>query len=265
VRALREADGRVRLVRLRRDFGKSAALNAGFRAARGEVVVTMDADGQDDPAELPKLLAELDGGADVVTGRKARRQDPASKTLPSRLFNRMVSLLTGVQVRDINSGFKVYRRAVTAELALYGELYRFVPVLAHARGFRVAEVPVTHRPRRHGRSKFGVERLARGLFDLVTVLFLTRWSIRPLHLFGVVGAACLLLGGAVSAWFMAQWLSGVPMHVRPIMIFGWILIVLGIQFVSMGLLADMMLAATRGRDADPPPAEVDPPVQERAG
>ena len=177
-------DPRVHAIRFRRNFGKAAALSAGFRAARGERVFTLDADLQDDPAEIPRLLARLEEENDVVSGWKKNRRDPWHKVYPSRAFNWMVSTLTGCHLHDHNCGFKLYRSEVVREVEIYGELHRFVPVLAHARGFRVAEIEVHHRPRRHGSSKYGVSRFLKGFLDLLTVRFLTRFRQRPLHILG---------------------------------------------------------------------------------
>ena len=188
------------MIQFRRNFGKSAALAAGFAAARGEFVVTLDADLQDVPAEIPKLLGPFQRDeADLVSGWKTPRDDPSSKTLPSALFNRVVRLVTGVRLHDINCGFKAYRREALTEVPLYGELHRYIPVLAHLRGYRVMELPVRHRARQHGRSKFGGMRFFRGFFDLLTVLFLTQYTRRPLHLFGWIGAITFGLGMAINA------------------------------------------------------------------
>lgn len=244
IEKLHRADERVRGLQLRRNFGKAAALAAGFREARGEVIVTLDADLQDDPAELPKLLAPLEAaGFDLVSGWKQDRQDPRSKVWPSRLFNWVTGRLTGVRLRDFNSGFKVYRREVVEELRLYGELHRFVPALAAWRGFRVTEVPVRHRPRRYGRSKFGSARFWRGCLDLVTVLFLTRYTRRPLHLFGGLGLIAWTVGFGVNAYLTALWLSGAqPIGTRPLLAFGVLCMLVGVQFFAIGLLSELVLS-----------------------
>ncbi len=189
LQALRGEDARVKIIQFQGNFGKAAALAAGFEHAAGRIVFTMDADLQDDPAEIPAFLKKLDEGYDLVSGWKRIRQDPLSKTLPSRLFNAVTARLTGVRLHDFNCGFKAYRREVLANTPIYGELHRYVPVLAAAKGFKVGEVVVRHHPRLHGRSKYGIERLTRGLFDLLTVLFLTRYLKRPLHFFGGIGLA----------------------------------------------------------------------------
>jgi glycosyltransferase involved in cell wall biosynthesis len=251
-------DPRVRVLRFGRNRGKSDALEAGFRAARGELVVTMDADLQDDPAEVPRLLEALtEGGYDLVSGWKTVRRDSLSKRLLSRLFNGVTGLFSGLRLHDFNCGFKVYRREVTDTLRVYGELHRFLPVLAHWHGFKVGELGVRHHPRRHGRSRFGASRLVKGMFDFVTVMFLVKFERRPLHLFGSLGLGCLAVGGGISLYFVVEWLLGEPMYVRPIMIAGWVLILLGLQFFSIGLLGEML---TRGNQAR---SEV--PVQDRLG
>lgn len=190
--------GVVRIVKFRRNFGKTAALKAGFNLVRGDIVFTMDGDLQDDPAEIPRFLAKLNEGYDLVSGWKKRRHDPASKVLPSRIFNRVVSATTGLRVHDVNCGFKCYRREVTQSLRLHGEMHRFMPVLAHTHGFRFAEIVVTHHKRRFGKSKYGFLRLFKGFFDLFTVLLLTKFSDRPAHAFGFPATILLLLSGVAA-------------------------------------------------------------------
>jgi glycosyltransferase involved in cell wall biosynthesis len=248
---LHRSDDRVRAIQHRRNFGKAAALQSGFRAARGDVVVTLDADLQDDPAELPRLLQHLEDGCDLVSGWKQDRQDPASKTLPSRLFNRVTAWLTGVRLHDFNSGYKAYRREVVEELRLYGELHRFIPALAAWRGFRVEEVPVHHRPRRFGRSKYGSARFWRGSLDLLTVLFLTRYTRRPLHLFGSLGLLAWAAGGGINLYLAALWLAGVrPIGNRPLLAFGILGMLVGLQFFCLGLLSELILSYQAARGSD---------------
>ncbi len=255
VRQLASQDPRVRGIRFRRNFGKAAALSAGFQAARGAEVVTLDADLQDDPAEIPKLLAVLASGYDVVSGWKKVRHDPWHKVLPSRAFNWLVGWLTGVRLHDHNCGLKCYRREVFSEVRLYGELHRFVPVLAHARGFRVGEAVVRHRPRKFGHSKYGVRRFVKGFLDLLTVKFLTGFSQRPQHLLGAIGLGCLVLGGAGMIYLAGYWLvmelRGLdPMlHTRPAMIYSLGLLIFGGQLMSIGFLAELIIAY-QGRDSD---------------
>lgn len=248
IERLHQADGRVRAIQFRRNFGKAAALAAGFAAVRGTIVVTMDADLQDDPAELPALLSKLDEGFDLVSGWKHPRRDPWTKTWPSRLWNWTTALLGGLRLHDFNCGFKVYRRKVIQELDLYGELYRYIPVLAHWRGFRVTETPVHHRPRRFGQSKFGASRFMRGLFDLLTVVFLTQYTTRPLHLFGWAGLATFGVGFAINLYLTVLWFQGQGIGHRPLLTLGVLLITTGVQFFSFGLLAEMLTkSATAGR------------------
>jgi glycosyltransferase involved in cell wall biosynthesis len=237
----------VQLIQFRRNFGKSAALAAGFAAAKGEFVITLDADLQDVPAEMGRLLAPLQAGeADLVSGWKTPRQDPWTKTVPSSIFNRSVRLLTGIPLHDFNCGYKAYRQEVLDELQLYGEMHRYIPVLAHFRGFRLAEVPVRHRPRAHGRSKFGIERTFRGFFDLLTVMFLNHYTRRPLHLFGWLGGLALAAGFAINAYLALLKLGfGEAIGNRPLLTLGVLLMVIGGQFVVFGLLGEMIAYQTR--------------------
>jgi len=246
--ALCDADHRVRAVSLRRNFGKSAALATGFKLARGEWVLTLDADLQDDPAELPKLAAALEAGLDLVSGWKQQRRDPVTKTLPSRLFNAVTSSVSGIRLHDFNCGFKLYRREVTESVDVYGERHRFVPALAHWQGFRVGEVPVHHRPRRFGRSKFGAARFINGFLDLISAAFLSTSGLKPLHVFGRIGLASLLAGLLMGLFFVAQWLGGEPMRVRPLMLFGAGLVLLGVLLVLMGLLGEMIVHSAPRRE-----------------
>lgn len=242
-RELSERYDNITLINFRRNFGKSAALSAGFLVARGDIVVTMDADLQDDPAELPRFIEAIHAGADVVCGWKQNRQDPQSKTVPSRFFNAAVNRAFGLELHDHNCGFKAYRAEALPSLNLYGELHRFVPALLHARGFRVEELPVTHHPRRHGVSKFGAGRLLKGALDLLTVALTTRYGARPLHIFGTVGLAMILLGGLCLTYLTVLWFLGAgPIGDRPLLIFGVLLMLFGGQLVSTGLIAEMLVA-----------------------
>ncbi|MGH9174128.1 MAG: glycosyltransferase family 2 protein, partial [Vicinamibacterales bacterium] len=242
LRELYEADSRVQVIQLRRNFGKSAALSAGFAAAGGKFIVTLDADLQDVPAEIPILLGPLlRDEADLVSGWKADRQDPLTKTLPSAIFNRVVRVVSGVPLHDFNCGFKAYRREVVEEVPLYGELHRYIPVLAHYRGFKVAETRVPHRARRYGRSKFGPARFVRGFFDLLTVVFLTQYTRRPLHLFGLIGLLTFGVGFAIDAYLAFIKLAfGEPIGHRPLLTLGVLLMIIGSQFIVFGLLGEMI-------------------------
>jgi glycosyltransferase involved in cell wall biosynthesis len=237
---LHNAEPNVRVVRLRRNFGKAAALGAGFDQVQGETVVTIDGDLQDDPAEIPRLLAKLDEGFDLVSGWKTRRRDPLTRRLLSKLFNRVTSLFSGVRLHDMNCGLKAYRAEVVHGLRLYGELHRFIPVLAHYRGFRIAELPVNHRPREHGRSRYGVERYVRGFLDLLTVSFIGRYRHRPLHLFGGLGLVLGAIGTAVLVYLTVLKALGHAIGQRPLLMLGVLLLVIGMQFFSLGLISEMI-------------------------
>ncbi len=230
----------VRVVRLRRNQGKAAALDAGFAEAAGELVVTIDGDLQDDPAEIPRLLARLDDGFDLVCGWKTDRRDPLTRRLPSRLFNGVAGRVSGVRLHDMNCGLKAMRSEVASEIRLYGELHRFIPVLAHDRGFRVTELPVNHRPREHGRSRYGMERYLRGFLDLLTVSFIGRYRRRPLHLFGGVGLLLALIGFVVLAYLTVLKLTGEAIGGRPLLTLGVLLVVVGIQLLSLGLISELL-------------------------
>lgn len=253
LKKLRDADPRVTIIRLRCNQGKTVALVAGFREARGEVVITMDADLQDDPLEIPRLLGRLEEGYDLVSGWKVNRQDPWSRRVLSRLFNAVTSRVTGVNLHDLNCGFKAYRRAVIAELRLQGDLHRFIPVLAGGRGFRVAEVEVRHHPRRYGRSKYGAARITRGFFDLLTVLLLTRYTTRPLHLFGLGGALLGAVGLGIVGYLSVGWLLGEWIGGRPLFLLAVLMVVGGLQLVSLGLLAEMIVYGSNPES--PPPID----------
>jgi dolichol-phosphate mannosyltransferase len=231
---LHSAADNVRVVRLRRNFGKAAALVAGFDQARGEIVVTIDGDLQDDPAEIPRLLAKLDEGFDLL----------------SRVFNTVTSRFSGVRLHDMNCGFKAYRAEVVHGLRLYGELHRFIPVLAHYRGYRIAELPVNHRPREHGRSRYGVERYLRGFLDLLTVSFIGRYRHRPLHLFGGLGLVLTTIGIAILVYLTVDKALGHAIGGRPLLTLGVLLIVVGMQFFSLGLISEMITSHHEERAAE---------------
>lgn len=257
IQNLAEEDERVFGIRFRRNFGKAAALTAGMRAVRGDLVMTMDADLQDDPAEIPKFLERLDEGYDVVNGWKERRLDPWHKVYPSKVFNGMVGYLTGLHLHDHNCGLKLFRAEVAGELRLYGEMHRFVPVLAFARGFRVTEVPVHHRPREFGHSKYGVRRFLRGFLDLLTVKFLIGFGQRPQHALGAMGLFFFAIGmlglGYLSLLWVLMNVFGVfepaPIGSRPLLAYSVAATLLGAQALSLGLLAELIVANT-GRERD---------------
>src|SRR5881396_182952 len=237
---LHSSHDNVRVVRLRRNFGKAAALAAGFANAQGDVVVTIDADLQDDPAEIPRLLAKLDEGFDLVSGWKAHRRDPITRRIPSRIFNWVTGRVSGLRLHDLNCGLKAYRAEVVQGLRLYGELHRFIPVLAHYRGHRIAELPVNHRPREHGRSRYVVVRYIRGFLDLLTVSFIGRYRYRPLHLFGGLGLALGAIGFFILLYLTIDKLLGHAIGQRPLLILGVLLVVVGLQFFSLGLISELI-------------------------
>jgi glycosyltransferase involved in cell wall biosynthesis len=245
----------VVVVRLRRNFGKAAALAAGFAHARGEVIVTIDGDLQDDPAEIPHLLAKLDEGFDLVSGWKSNRRDPLARRLLSRIFNGVTAWVSGVHLHDMNCGLKAYRAEVVRGLRLYGELHRFIPVLAQHRGFRVAELPVNHRPREHGRSRYGPERYLRGFLDLLTVSFLGRYRNRPLHLFGGLGLTLSLAGIGILLYLTVVKLLGHAIGQRPLLILGVLLVVVGIQVFSLGLITELITSHHEERASERERAE----------
>lgn len=283
IEQLAQSNARVHGIRFRRNFGKAAALNAGFVHAKGDLIMTLDADLQDDPAEIPNFLDALENGTtnakgessgrlDVVSGWKKKRYDPWHKVLPSRVFNWLVSWLTGVKLHDHNCGMKCYRAEVVKEVRLYGELHRFVPVLAEARGFRIGEVVIAHRKRKFGRSKYGLRRFMRGFLDLLTVKFLTGFGQRPQHMLGGLGLMCCMLGFLGMAYLAITWLinminpgSYLPLHERPLLIYSLGTVLLGAQLMSMGFLAELILAYnTRGTEhysiaERTPKNEVEPP------
>jgi len=246
----------VRVVRLRRNFGKAAALSAGFAQVHGDVVVTIDGDLQDDPNEIPKLLAKLDEGFDLVSGWKSRRRDPWRRRFASKVFNRMSGWLTGVHLHDVNCGLKAYRVEVVHGLRIYGELHRFIPVLAHHRGFRIAELPVNHRPREHGRSRYGLERYLRGFLDLLSVSFMGRYRHRPLHLFGGLGLLLGAIGFAILIYLTAVKIAGHAIGGRPLLTLGVLLVVVGLQFFSLGLISELITAQHEQRTAESERAEL---------
>lgn len=256
IESLSEQHANVSGIRFRRNFGKAAALTAAMRASRGRVLMMMDADLQDDPEEIPRFLEKLDQGWDVVNGWKQRRLDPWHKVYPSKVFNAMVSRLMGLKLHDHNCGLKLFRSEVAAEIRIYGELHRFIAVLAHARGYRVTELPVNHRPRQFGHSKYGVRRFLRGFLDLVTVKFLTGYGYRPQHLLGAVGLTFFGLGllglGYLSVIWLLTHLGGMaygPIGSRPLLAYSIAFLLLGAQAVSVGLIAELIVAYT-GRERD---------------
>ena len=248
---LASQDARVRGIRFRRNFGKADALDVGFRSATKPIIITLDADLQDDPHEIPEFLELLDSGYDVVSGWKKRRHDPWHKVLPSRVFNKLVSWLTGVKLHDHNCGMKCYRREIFDEITLYGELHRFVPVLAAARGFKVGEKVVAHRARKFGASKYGFTRFIKGFLDLLTVKFVTGYGQRPQHLLGTIGLCSFGLGGLSLCWLALRWIAArIPcfglaeyhLSGRPAVVYSAALLLLGAQLLSVGVVAELVVS-----------------------
>ncbi len=241
----------VRVLRLRRNFGKAAALAHGFAASRGDYIVTLDGDRQDDPAEIPSLVAPLGSGYDLVSGWKQSRQDPLNKTVPSRFFNWTVRTATGIPLHDFNCGLKAYRREVVDTIHVYGELHRYIPVVAAQAGFRVTELPVSHRPRTAGRSKYGWRRYLRGYLDLLTVLFLGRYQYRPQHLFGGLGTLLIVVGFLIELYLaFDKIVLGHAIGQRPLLLLGALLLIVGVQLLSLGLIGELIANSRARRGPD---------------
>jgi glycosyltransferase involved in cell wall biosynthesis len=243
---LRNRDRRVKIIRFRRNYGKSAALSVGFAKAEGDIVITMDADLQDDPNEIPSLVNEIKKGYDLISGWKKKRRDPISKTIPSRFFNFVTSIITGIKIHDFNCGLKAYRKEVVKEVEIYGELHRYIPVLAHWLGYKVGEIPVQHHQRKYGRTKYGLGRFWKGFLDLLTVIFTTRYMQRPLHLFGFWGMVFFLTGFAIDLYLVTlKFTEGMALSNRPLFFGGILLIIVGVQFISIGLIGEMITKTRR--------------------
>ncbi len=231
----------IKVINFKANFGKAAALNEGFKLSQGDFVITMDADLQDNPEEVPKLINKINEGYDLVSGWKQERKDPLEKKLPSKLFNKITSAITGLKLNDFNSGFKIYRKEVVNELDLYGELHRFIPALVYWNGNKVAEVPVKHSPRLYGKTKYGLRRYFHGLFDFMTVFFLTKFICKPMHFFGILGISSTLIGFLICLYLLIIWFSGESIGDRPLLMLGVLLIILGFQFISTGLIGELVL------------------------
>ncbi|MBO8130221.1 MAG: glycosyltransferase family 2 protein [Candidatus Marinimicrobia bacterium] len=236
-----EKDSRVKVIQLNKNYGKAVALTAGFQTATGDYIATIDADLQDDPAEIPKMLEMLEkDGYDLISGWKKKRRDPITKVIPSKIFNAATSLMTGVRIHDFNCGLKVYRKEVASKLSIYGGLYRYIPAMVHLMGYKVGEKEVLHHPRKYGKSKYGSKRFYHGFWDLVTVLFLSKYLRRPLHLFGLPGILSFLAGFGILVYLAVGWFRGIWIGNRPIFFLGILLMIVGLQFISIGLLAEMI-------------------------
>lgn len=249
IKALHKKDHRVRLLRLRGNFGKSVALQVGFDKAQGEIVFTLDGDLQDNPAEIPNFLKELDKGYDLVSGWKKQRHDPLSKMIPSKMGNWLARVLTGVQIHDLNSGYKVYKKEVVKDLSLYGELYKYIPVIAAKQNFKVGEIIVEHRARKYGKTKFGWERNLKGFLDLLTVVFLTGYLRRPGHFFGTLGFISFFIGFVIGIYISyLRITTGTIQYRQPLLFLGMLLMIIGVQLVATGLLAEMIAYSRQKSD-----------------
>ncbi len=242
LKSLKEQYKPLKVISFRRNYGKSAALSEGFKVVQGKYVITMDADLQDDPQEIPKLISKLEEGYDLVSGWKKKRRDPLSKTIPSRIFNYVTSRISSIRIHDFNCGLKAYRNEVVKEVQVYGELHRFLPVLAHWNGYRVGEEIVKHHSRKHGRTKFGINRFFNGFFDLMTVIFITRFKTSPLHIFGLLGLLSMIVGLVTELYLTIGWFLGQDIRNRPLFFFGILTIIVGVQFIVFGLLGEMISA-----------------------
>lgn len=236
-----EDDPNTTVITFFRNYGKAAALAAGFEAASGDIVITLDSDLQDDPTEIPDMIELLTEGWDMVSGWKKTRHDPLSKRIPSKIYNLVVRLFTGVPIHDSNCGLKVYRSEVVKSVEVYGGLHRYIPALAKYKGFSVTEKVVRHRSRQFGKTKYGLARYVHGLLDLLTVLFLGRYFQRPLHFFGLIGLLLLSVGIAISIFLTVNWFGGTPIGNRPLFFLGILLIIVGLQIFSLGLLAEFFI------------------------
>ncbi len=233
-------DPKVKLIRFQKNFGKSAALSAGFEAASGNLIITMDADMQDDPKEIPNFIQKINEGFDLVSGWKYPRLDPLSKTIPSKIANFLARIVTGVKIHDTNCGFKAYKKDVVKKIKLYGQLYRYIPALAAHKGFKVSEIKVTHHPRKFGKSKYGWKRLFAGMFDLITTKFLITYTERPMHFFGTFGFVLSIAGLAFGVYLAVLKFMGFTIGNRPLLTLSILLIVLGVQFISLGFIGEMI-------------------------
>lgn len=245
LRDLQKRDGRFKLIRLRRNFGQTAALSAGFDRARGDIIISLDADLQNDPNDIPLFIGKIEEGYDIVSGwRKSRKDKFLTRRVPSLIANRLISRLTGVRLHDYGCTLKGFRSEVIKSVKLYGELHRFIPAIASQLGVEIAEVEVNHRPRKHGKSKYSIFRFTKVILDMLTVKFLLSYSTRPLQIFGLLGLGSFVAGLVISIWLSVQRLFfGVSLANRPLLLLGAILIIIGFQFIMLGLLAEIMVRA----------------------
>ena len=241
IKEISRTDKRFRFISFRKNYGKSAALHIGFKNAKGNAIVTMDADLQDDPREISNLLKKLDEGYDLCSGWKKKRRDPIIKKYSSKFFNFVTRLMSGIKIHDFNCGLKAYRKEVVEDLKVYGEMHRYIPVLAKWQGFKITEIPVQHHPRRYGKSKYGISRFFKGFVDLITVTYATRYIKRPMHFFGFLGALAFIVGVVVLGYLTVLWIQGQALSNRPMLFLGMLLIIVGVQLFSFGLLGEMLV------------------------
>lgn len=244
LKELKTKDENIKIIVLRKNFGKATALQSAFKIVEGDIVITMDADLQDDPNEIPNMVDMIDDGYDLVSGWKYNRLDPLEKRLPSKLFNKVTSMLSGVKLHDFNCGFKAYRRDVVKNINIYGELHRYIPVLANRKGFKIGEIKVKHHKREFGKSKYGFERYLRGLFDSFTTSFLLKYYDRPMYFFGRIGIWFSSIGFLICCYLAFEWVNGASIGDRPLLLLGIMLILLGVQAFSTGFIGDMIVDAT---------------------
>lgn len=241
IRKLCKNNSNIHMIVFRRNFGKAAALQAGFMNCKGDIVITMDGDLQDEPSEIENFITKIEEGYDVVSGWKFNRKDPLEKRLPSKLFNKITTILSGVKLHDFNCGFKAYRKEVIKSINIYGELHRYIPVLAHRKGFSITEIKVKHNERKFGISKYGMERYLRGFFDSLTVAYLGKYYDKPMHFFGRLGLISGFIGTVICAYLTIIWIMGTSIGNRPLLLLGVLLILVGIQFFSMGIIGDIFI------------------------
>lgn len=250
IQTLAEKDKTIKLVQLRKHYGKADALSAGFSQAKGDIIITMDGDLQDDAKEIPRFIEKIEQGYDLVSGWKYKRKDPLSKTVPSKIFNWLVRKLTGVKVHDSNCGYKAYRKEVVQNIKVYGEMHRYIPVIAHWKGFKVGEIKVIHHKRKHGKSKYGLSRMAKGLMDLITIKYLTTYVERPLHLFGAAGGILFIAGFISGLYLTYLWFLDIIIWNRPLLMLSVLLTVLGVQFFFTGFIGEMIVSFNKKHDEE---------------
>lgn len=241
LKEITRTDNRFKYLSFRKNYGKSAALHEGFKTTSGDAVVTLDADLQDDPHEIQNLLKKLEDGYDLCSGWKKKRQDPVIKKISSRFYNFVTRIISGVKIHDFNCGLKAYKKEVVENVKVYGELHRYIPVLASWQGYKVTEIPVNHHPRRYGKTKFGASRFFKGFIDLITVTFVTRYIKRPMHFFGFLGALSFFIGFIVLGYLTILWIQGIPLSNRPMLFLGMLLIIVGTQLFAVGLLGEVIV------------------------